>query len=60
MPVADVVTDLTGGDEQGERSTLAVADGVQLGVHAALRPTDQASTPLFFTPILVAIRCAFR
>src|SRR6056297_443019 len=35
-------------DEQVERSALAVADGMQLGVHAALRATDQASTPPLF------------
>ena len=31
-PCADVITDLTGGDEQVQRAPLAVADGVQLRV----------------------------
>jgi hypothetical protein len=39
---------------------LAVADGVQLGVHAAFGPADQTSTPPFLTPMLVAVRWAFR
>lgn len=32
----DIVADLTGGDEQVERASLAITDRVQLGVHAAL------------------------
>jgi hypothetical protein len=40
MLVADVVADLTGGDEQIERSAVAVADGVQLGVHVAFGSTN--------------------
>ncbi|SMG53254.1 hypothetical protein SAMN02746000_03415, partial [Paracoccus sp. J56] len=55
-----VVADLTGADEQVERSAMAVADGVQLGVHAAFGPTDQASTPPFLTTMLVAVRWALR
>ena len=41
---ADVITDLPSGDEQVQRPTLAVADGVQLGVHTALGATDQSIT----------------
>ena len=59
-PCADVVADLTGRDEQVERSALVVADGMQLGVHAALGPANQASTSPFFTPKLVAVRWALR
>ena len=73
-PCADVITDLTGGDEQVQRPPLAVADGVQLRVpflgktfHWTVsfsleprRPTDQTSTPPFLTPMLVAVRWAFR
>ena len=32
---ADVIADLSGGNEQVDRSSLTVADCVQLGVHAA-------------------------
>ncbi len=56
----DVIADLSCRDEEVERSALAVADGVQLRVHAALGPTNQASTPPFFTPMLVAVRWALR
>ena len=59
-PRADVIAHLSGSDEQIERSPLAVADGVQLGVHAAFGAADQASTPPFLTAMLVAVRCAFR
>ena len=59
-PCADVIAHLSGGYKQIERSSLAVANGVQLGVHAAFGPTDQAATPPFLTAILVAVRCAFR
>lgn len=59
-PRADVIADLAGGDEQVERPPLAIADGMQFGVHAALGPTDQATTPPFFAAMLVAVRCAFK
>jgi len=59
-PCPDVVADLTGGDEQVERASLAITNRVQLGVHPALCATDQASTPPFLTPMLVAVRWAFR
>jgi len=39
-PYPDVVADLSGGDKQVEWPPLTVADGVQLGVHAALGLTD--------------------
>ena len=45
---------------QAERSPLAVANGMQFGVHAASRATDQAAAPPFFAAMLVAVRCAFR
>ena len=56
----DVVADLSGGHEQVQWSALAVTDGMPFGVHAALGPTDQASTPPFLPPILVAVRWALR
>ncbi len=59
-PRADLVTDLTGGNEQIKRTPLAVADGVQLGIHTALGAPNQASTPPFLTPKLEAVRCALR
>ena len=46
-PRADIIAHLPGGDEQVDRSSLAVADGVQFGVHAAFGPANQASTPPF-------------
>jgi len=54
-PRADVVADLTSGDEEVERAAFAVADGVQLGIHATFGAPNQTSTPPFFTPILVAV-----
>ncbi len=59
-PRAYVVTDLPGGDEQVDRSPLAVADGVKFCVHAALCSTDQATAPTFLAAMLVAVRWAFR
>ena len=59
-PRANVVADLTGCDEQVERTSPAVADHVQLGVHPALGPPDQPSTPPFFTTMLVVVRWALR
>ena len=55
-PCTDVVTDLSSGHEQVQRASLAVADGVKLGIHTALGSPDQASTPPFLTPKLVAVR----
>ncbi len=59
-PRADVVAHLTGSDEQVERASLAIADGVQFGIHAALGATNQATAPPFLAAMLVAVRCAFR
>lgn len=39
---------------------MAVADRVQLRVHATLGPANQATAPPFFTPMLVAVRWALR
>lgn len=47
---ADVVANLACRDEQDEGPALAVADSVQLGVHAVLGSADQASTPPFSRP----------
>ena len=39
-PCSDVVADLASSGEQVQWAALTVADGVHLGVHAALGPTD--------------------
>ena len=57
---ADVIADLPLSHKQVQRASLAVADGVEFGVHATFGPANQASTPPFFTPRLVAVRWAFR
>lgn len=59
-PCADVIADLSDRDEQVDRSSQTVTDSMQLGVHTALRSTDQAAAPPFFTPMLVAVRWASR
>lgn len=46
-PCADIFADLSCGDEQVDRPPLAVADGVQLIVHAAFGSTDQATAHPF-------------
>lgn len=46
----------TGGNEQVDRSPLTVTDRVQLGVHAAFGPTNQATTSPFLAAMLVAVR----
>lgn len=40
--------------------SLAVADGVQLRIHAAFGSANQTPTPPFLTPRLDAVRWAFR
>lgn len=47
-PCADIVAHLPRGDEQVDRSSLTVADGVKFGIHAAFRSSDQATAPPFF------------
>ena len=59
-PRADVVADLTGGDDQAERTSPAVADGMQLCVHATLGAANQAATSPFFAARLDAVRWALR
>jgi len=59
-PRADVIADLPGSDKQVQRTSQAVANSVEFGIHAALRPANQTSTPPFFAPMLVAVRWAFR
>ena len=49
-PCADVVADLTVGDVQGKGPPMAVADDVQLGIHAAFGTADQAIAPPFSRP----------
>ncbi len=41
-------TDLTSRHERVQRASLAVAKGVQFGIHAARGQANQASTPPFF------------
>lgn len=38
-----VIADLTCRHEDADRASIAVGDGLQLGVHAALGPADQAA-----------------
>jgi hypothetical protein len=56
----DVVADGAGSQEQVNRTALAVADGVQLRIYAALGSADQAPAPPFLTPKLDAVRWAFK
>lgn len=42
-PGTGVISDLTGGDKEADRAALAVAYGMQLGVHASLGATDQTT-----------------
>lgn len=46
-PSADIVADPPSRDEQVQGPPMAVADGVKLGIHAALRAPNQTSAPLF-------------
>ena len=59
-PRADVIADLSGGHKQVQRAAFAVADGMQLCIHTTLGPANQTTTPPFLTPMLVAVRWAFR
>ncbi len=59
-PRANVVADLPSRDEVVDWASLAIADGMQLGIHTALGPPYQAPTPPFVTPMPVAARWAFR
>ena len=59
-PGSDVITDQPGGDKEAYGTTLAVANGMKIGIHTAFSPADQTSTPPFLTPILVVLRCAFK
>jgi len=59
-PCADIVTNLPGGDEEVERSSLAVANGVEFGVHTTFGLANQATAPPFLAVMLVAVQCAFR
>lgn len=56
---AAIVADLTLGKQQDQGPALAVADGVQLGVQAALGASDAAGNSPFLSR-LDAVRCAFR
>ncbi|SEK47579.1 hypothetical protein SAMN05421666_1298 [Roseovarius nanhaiticus] len=56
----DVFADRICGHGQVSRASLAVADGVQLGVHAALGSANQASAISRLTLRLVAVRWAFQ
>lgn len=46
-PCADVIAHLSRSDEQVDRSSLTVTDGVKFSVHAAFGSPDQAATPPF-------------
>jgi hypothetical protein len=59
-----IVADLPCGHEEADRAAIGIGDGMQLGVHAALRAADQTASlvawPPFFDRRLVAVRCALR
>lgn len=55
-----VIADLTGRDEEAQRAAVRISHGVQLRIHAALGPSDQAPEIPFFTPRLEAVRWALR
>ncbi len=55
-----VVADLASCDEEAQRTSVGIGVGVQLGVHAALGPSDQAPEIPFFTPRLEAVRWALK
>jgi hypothetical protein len=55
-----IIADLAWGHAEADRAAIGVCDGLQFGVHAAVRATDQ-TTPLFARPPifdrrLVAVR----
>ena len=57
---AGIIADLSSGDEEAQGAAMGIGDGVKLGIHAALRASDQAAAIPFFTRRLEAVRCAFR
>ena len=56
----DVIADLTGRNEEADRATIRIRDGMKLGVHAAFRASNQAARTPFFTRRLEAVRWALR
>jgi len=57
---ASIITNLACRHEEADGASIVIGDGMQLGVHAALRATDQPTAPPFFTLRLVAVRWALR
>ena len=55
-----VIADLTGRNEEADRATIRIRDGMKLGVHAAFRASNQAARAPFFTRKLEAVRWALR
>ncbi len=55
-----VIADLASCDEEAQRAAVCICHGMQLRVHAALGPSDQAPEIRFFTPRLEAVRWALR
>lgn len=55
-----VIADWSRRGEEAQRAAIGVGDGVKLGVHAALRASDQSAEIPFFTRRLEAVRCAFK
>jgi hypothetical protein len=47
---------MPGGHEEAQGPPVCIADGVQLGVHAAFRAADQAAEIPFLTRRLDAVR----
>ena len=54
-----VIAHLALADQHDQRSALAIADGVQLGVQAAFGASDRSGNDPFLTR-LAAVRCALR
>jgi len=52
----NVIADLASRDEEAQGAAVGIGDGMELGVHTALGPSDQAAEIPFFTPRLEAVR----
>ena len=57
---ADIIADLPCGHEETDRAGVRIGNGMELGVHAAFRASDQASRAPIFTAGLDAVRWALR
>jgi len=55
-----VIADLSRRYEEADRATILIRYGMQLGVHATFRASNQAARAPFFTRRLEAVRWALR